>query len=174
MKVKQIRFLAFSAVIAALYAVFTYAAAFFNLAYGPIQFRFSEALNVLCLFTPAAIPGLTVGCLIANIFSFNPIDLVMGTSATLIAAVTMYALRNVKFFKYPFLSMLMPVIANGIIVGAEIVLFFTDGPATFAGFLIAAAEVAAGEAGVMFTLGTGLYYLIKNNPKMLNADYYKK
>lgn len=168
MKSSKIRFLAFSAVIAALYAVFTYAAAFFNLAYGPIQFRFSEALNALCLFTPAAIPGLTVGCLIANIFSFNPIDLVMGTSATLIAAVSMYALRKVKIGSFPFLSLLCPVIANGLIVGAEIVLFFTDGPASFAGFWIAAAEVAAGEAAVMFTLGTGLYYLLRNNPSILN------
>lgn len=168
MKSSRIRFLAFNAVIAALYAVFTYAASLLNLAYGPIQFRFSEALNVLCLFTPAAIPGLTVGCFIANIFSY-PIDLIMGTSATLIAAVTMYLLRNVKFFKYPFLSMLMPVIANGLIVGAEIVFFFTDGPATLAGFLIAATEVAAGEAAVMFTLGTGLYYLLKSNPSILNV-----
>lgn len=166
---KRIKFLVFSAVIAALYAVFTYAAAFFNLAYGPIQFRFSEALNVLCLFTPAAIPGLTVGCLIANIFSFNPIDLVMGTSATLIAAVFMYLLRNVKFFKFPFLSMLMPVISNGIIVGLEIALFYTEGGASLTGFLIAAAEVAVGELAVMFILGTALYYLLKNNRNILNS-----
>lgn len=167
---KKIRFLVFSSIIAALYALFTYAAAFFNLAYGPIQFRFSEALNVLCLFTPAAIPGLTVGCLIANIFSFNPIDLVMGTSATLISAVFMYLLRNVKIKSFPFLSLLMPVIANGIIVGLEIALFFTEGGASLTGFLVAAAEVAAGELAVMFTLGTALYYLLKNNPKILNIN----
>lgn len=168
MSSKKVRFLVFSAIIAALYAVFTYAAAFFNLAYGPIQFRFSEALNVLCLFTPAAIPGLTVGCLIANIFSFNPIDLVMGTSATLIAAVTMYLFRNIKIFKYPLLAMLMPVIANGLIVGAEIAIFFTEGGASFTGFLVAAAEVALGELAVMLTLGTALYYLLLKNPKILN------
>ncbi len=168
MKSKNLKFLTFSAVIAALYAVFTYAAAFFNLAYGPIQFRFSEALNVLCLFTPAAIPGLTVGCLIANIFSFNPIDLIMGTSATLIAATTMYFLRNVKIGKFPLLSMLMPVVANGLIVGAEIAIFFTEGGASLTGFLVAAAEVALGELAVMLTLGTALYFLLLKNPKMLN------
>ncbi|MBR4761458.1 MAG: QueT transporter family protein [Clostridia bacterium] len=168
MNSKKIRFLVFSAVIAALYALLTYAAAFFNLAYGPIQFRFSEALNVLCLFTPAAIPGLTVGCLIANIFSYNPIDLIMGTSATLIAAVAMYLFRNVKLFKFPFLSMLMPVIANGVIVGAEIAIFFTDGGASLAGFWIAAVEVAAGELAVMFTLGTMLYYALKSKPDILD------
>lgn len=168
MNSKRVRFLVFSAVIAALYAVFTYAAAFFNLAYGPIQFRFSEALNVLCLFTPAAIPGLTVGCLIANIFSFNPIDLVMGTSATLIAAICMYFLRNVKILKYPLLSMLAPVVANGVIVGAEIAIFYTKGGASLTGFLVAAAEVAAGELAVMLTLGTALYYLLLKNPSILN------
>ena len=170
MNSKKVRFLVFSAIIAALYAVFTYAAAFFNLAYGPIQFRFSEALNVLCLFTPAAIPGLTVGCLIANIFSFNPIDLVMGTLATLIAAVTMYLLKNVKIGSFPFLSMLMPVISNGIIVGLEIAIFFTDGGASLTGFLVAAAEVAFGELAVMMTLGTALYYLFLKNPSILKID----
>ncbi len=66
---KKVRFLALSAVIAALYAVLTYVAAALNLAYGAVQFRFSEALTVLPVFTPAAIPGLTVGCLIANLGS---------------------------------------------------------------------------------------------------------
>ena len=64
---KKVRFLALGAVIAALYAVLTYVAAAVNLAYGPVQFRFSEALTVLPVFTPAAIPGLTLGCVIANL-----------------------------------------------------------------------------------------------------------
>ena len=59
---KKVRFLALGALIAALYAVLTYVAAAVNLAYGPVQFRFSEALTVLPVFTPAAIPGLTLGC----------------------------------------------------------------------------------------------------------------
>ena len=163
----KIRFLVFSAVIGALYAVFTYAAAFFNLAYGPIQFRFSEALNVLCLFTPAAIPGLTVGCLIANIFSFNPIDLIMGTSATLIASVFMYLSRNIKIKSYPLLAMLIPVFANGIIVGSEIAIFYTEGGASLTGFWVSAAEVSLGELAVMLTLGSALYYLFLKNPKIL-------
>ena len=65
----------------------TYVSNIWNLAYGPIQFRISEVLAVLPVFTPAAIPGLTIGCLIANIFSFNPIDMVFGAAASLIAAV---------------------------------------------------------------------------------------
>ena len=57
---KKVRFLALGAVIAALYAVLTYVAAAMNVAYGAVQFRFSEALTVLPVFTPAAIPGLTL------------------------------------------------------------------------------------------------------------------
>lgn len=68
-KTSKVRFLALSAVIAALYAVLTYAAAAMNLAFGAVQFRFSEALTVLPAFTPAAIPGLAVGCLISNLAS---------------------------------------------------------------------------------------------------------
>ena len=68
---KKVRFLALGAVIAALYAVLTYVAAAVNLAYGPVQFRFSEALTVLPVFTPAAIPGLTLGCVIANLGSLS-------------------------------------------------------------------------------------------------------
>ena len=63
----KVRFLAQGAVIAALYAVLTYLAAAMNLAYGPVQFRFSEALTVLPVFTPAAIPGLALGCFLSNL-----------------------------------------------------------------------------------------------------------
>ncbi len=76
-----------AALIAAVYAALTYAAAAAGLAYGEVQFRFSEALTVLPLFCPAAIPGLTVGCLVSNITStINPVDMVVGTLATLCAA----------------------------------------------------------------------------------------
>ena len=57
-----------------------------NLAYGSIQFRFSEALTILPIFTPAAVPGLAIGCLIGNLASPYPLDLVFGTAASLIAA----------------------------------------------------------------------------------------
>ena len=65
----SVRFLTESAVIAALYAAATYLSAAFSLAYGPVQFRLSEALTVLSTLTPAAIPGLTIGCIIGNISS---------------------------------------------------------------------------------------------------------
>ena len=85
-----------------------------------VQLRVSEVLTMLAVYTPAAIPGLTVGCVLANISSLSvlgPYDMIFGSLASLLAAVLMDALRNVRFFKLPILSALMPALANGIIVG---------------------------------------------------------
>ena len=95
---KKVRFMAVSAVIAAMYAGLTYLAAAVNLAYGPVQFRFSEALTVLPAFTPAAVPGLALGCFIANLTSpFGAVDWVFGTLASFVAAVGTLALSRVRF-----------------------------------------------------------------------------
>ena len=92
---KSTLFLTRAAIIAALYAALTYAASVVGLAYGPIQFRFSEALTVLACFTPAAVPGLTVGCFLGNLgSSLGPIDWVVGTAATLLAALCTYFTRK--------------------------------------------------------------------------------
>ena len=114
-------YLARGAVIAAAYAVLTLAAAAWNLAYGPVQFRFSEALTVLPMFTGAAVPGLTLGCLLANLFSgYGVYDLVFGTMATLIAALLSRAVRNVRWRGIPVLVPLPPVLVNALMVGLEI------------------------------------------------------
>ena len=98
----SVRFLTESAVIAALYAAATYLSAAFSLAYGPVQFRLSEALTVLSTLTPAAIPGLTIGCIIGNISSPMGIwDVLFGSAATLLGAVTGRMLRNVQIKKLP-------------------------------------------------------------------------
>ena len=77
-----------AAIIGALYTVLTLLSASMGLAYGAVQFRFSEALTLLPLFTPAAIPGLTVGCIVSNIFSsVTPLDTIIGSAATLLAAI---------------------------------------------------------------------------------------
>ena len=84
-----------AAVIAALYAALTYLASVFGIAYGNVQFRFSEALTVLALFTPAAIPGLTIGCFIGNLGSpFGIMDVILGTLATFLAAYFTYVTRK--------------------------------------------------------------------------------
>ena len=87
MKNKKVYSLVSGAVIAALYAALTYVASSVGLAYGAVQFRFSEALTVLAALTPAAIPGLTIGCFLANLGSpYGIVDIVCGTLATLVAA----------------------------------------------------------------------------------------
>ena len=155
-----------AALIAALYAVLTYACAALGLAYGEVQFRFSEALTILPLFCPAAIPGLTIGCLLSNILStINPIDMVVGTLATLLAAIFTRMLRNVTVKQYPLLSLLMPILFNGVFVGAEIAYFAGDGVFMQA-FVPASLSVAAGEAAVVLILGTVLWAVIRKHEKL--------
>ena len=128
MNKRKTDFVVKSAVIAAIYAGLTYFAAILNVAYGGIQFRFSEALTILAVFSPASIPGLTIGCFLGNITSpYGLVDIVCGTLATLIAAVLSYKTRNIKFKDLPLLSALFPVISNAIIVGLEITLFMPEG-----------------------------------------------
>lgn len=153
-------------VIAATYVALTYLSAAFGLAYGPIQFRVSEALTILPIFTPAAIPALTIGCFISNLTSFNPIDLIFGTLATLLAAlITRYA-RNITVGKFPVISFLAPVIMNALLVGLEIAIFYLDG-FTIAGFLISALEVGIGELLVLLIIGTPLWLGLRNKAPLL-------
>ena len=163
MKKTKIKFLVESALIAALYAGLTYLMSVFNLAYGPVQFRISEALCILPVFTPAAIPGLTVGCFIANILSFNPLDMIFGTAASLIAALLTYALRNIRFKGVPWLSLLPPVLVNAVVVGLEIAFFYTEGGASMVGFLFNALTVGLGQLVVCYGLGIPLYFIVKRS-----------
>lgn len=112
MKNKQIMYLSQAAMIAAIYVVLTLLANALGLANYAIQVRFSEALTILPFFTAAAIPGLTIGCLLSNIFTFcAPLDILFGTLATLIGALGTYALR-----RFEWLAPLPPILANTIIV----------------------------------------------------------
>lgn len=143
------------ALIAAIYAALTYAVA--PLSFGATQFRISEALTVLPVFTPAAISGLSIGCIIANIGSpYGPIDIVLGSLATVLAALMTRLTRNIKFKNIPLLSLIFPTIFNGIIIGAEIMMF-TPGQAGIVGFFTSASGVALGEVVVCYTLGILLY-----------------
>ncbi|MCH5190123.1 MAG: QueT transporter family protein [Oscillospiraceae bacterium] len=152
-----------SAVIAALYAALTAVSSIFGLAYGPIQFRVSEALCVLCAFTPAAIPGLTIGCLISNLSSpYGAVDIIVGTLATLLAALLGYFVRKVQFKGVPLLTLLMPAVFNGILVGAEIVYLAPEG-FQWQAFLISGLEVAIGEIAVCYTLGVMLCKAIQKS-----------
>ena len=149
-----------AALIAALYAALTYAASFLNLAYGSVQFRFSEALTVLACFTPAAVPGLTIGCFIGNLNSpFGILDIVLGTLATFLAAYFTYAVRNVKSKIGYLLAPLFSTVFNAIIIGVEIAVFLPEG-ITWAGFAVSALQVGAGELAVCCLLGIPLRILL--------------
>ncbi len=156
---KNIRFLTHAAVIAAIYVALTHLQNFLlpGSATWFIQFRIAEALCVLAYFTPAAIPGLAVGCLLFNITYAGalPLDFVIGTLATVLATAAMWLTRKVSVKGYPLLGMLMPAFINALLVGWELTVYVGGG------FCLNAACVAAGELGVLLTLGTILYYAIK-------------
>ena len=153
------KYIASGAIMAAMYVALTYLQNFLipNSASFAIQFRASEALCVLALFTPAAIPGLTIGCLLFNL-SFAgalPLDPVVGTAATALATAAMYAARNIKIKNYPLLAMWMPALFNALLVGWELDLYIGGG------FWLNAVYVAIGEAAVLLILGTLLYYALQ-------------
>ncbi len=104
--------LAQACIIAALYVVLTWLAAGFDLASGAIQVRISEALTILPYFTPAAVPGLTIGCFLANLLLGSlPADIFFGTLATFFGAVGTRMLRNNRF-----LCAIPPIVSNMVIV----------------------------------------------------------
>ena len=153
------RHLAHAAIIAALYAVLTH---FQNIllpgsATWAIQMRLSEALCVLAFFTPAAAMGLAVGCLLFNLTfaAALPLDFLVGTIATYLAAKAMWLTRNITVGKLPLLGMLMPALFNAILVGWELTVYIGGG------FAINAVYVALGELIVLLLPGSALYLLMK-------------
>ncbi len=116
----NIRFMSQSAAIAATYIVLTLLTNIFGLANGVIQVRFSEALTILPIYTPAAIPGLFLGCLIANLMtgSIAP-DIIFGSLATLIGAVFTYLLRKRKW-----LAPVPPIVSNTLIIPFVLAFFY--------------------------------------------------
>ena len=155
----RIRYWTHAAIIAALYAVLTHLQNFIlpGSASWAIQCRLSEALCILAFFTPSAIPGLTVGCLIFNI-TFAPalpLDWLVGSLATLLATAVMWAVRSIRMHGYPLPGMLMPAVFNALLVGWELSVYIGGG------FWLNAAYVAIGELIVMFSFGSVLYFVLK-------------
>ncbi len=112
MKKNKVLFLTQAAMIAALYVVLTFVSNAFGLASGAIQIRISEALTILPYFTPVAVPGLFIGCIISNLLTGCALfDVIFGSLATLLGAVGTRLLRRVKW-----LAPLPPIIANTVIV----------------------------------------------------------
>ena len=153
--------LAVAAVIAAIYTVLTLFPGLNILAFGSLQFRVSEVLCVLPLFTPAAIYGLTIGCFVSNIMSTaGVLDIVFGTVATLLASVCTYRMRRLPAA----VALIPPVVFNGVIVGWMITYFYTDTAGRFTEILLLnMSTVALGEFGVCYALGLPLVSYLKKH-----------
>ena len=108
----KVKYITQAAIIAAMYTVLTFVANMFGMANGIIQVRISEALTVLPFFTPAAIPGLFVGCLLSNFLTGTVmLDTIFGSLATLVGAIGTYLLRKHKYF-----VSVPPIVANMIVI----------------------------------------------------------
>lgn len=156
-------------VVAAIYVVVTLLIA--PVSYLSVQFRLSEALMLLCFYHKDHILALSVGCLIANIFSpVGAIDVIVGTLATVIAAVLIYLFRKKGSLSRMLICSLFPVITNGIMVGAEITLM-SDEPVSF---WLSAGGVALGEVVSITIVGTILFRIFEHNQVlmgMIEKDY---
>lgn len=155
----------YGALIAALYVVLTHLQnlIFPDSANFAIQFRASEALCVLAFFTPSAIVGLSVGCFLFNLTggAALPLDFLVGSLASAGAAVSMWKLRRVTVKGYPLPGMLMPALWNAVLVGKELSVYVGGG------FTVNALCVGIGEAAVLLTLGTVVYYAVKAHRRHL-------
>ena len=133
-----------AAVIAALYVVLTLP--FGQIAFGPIQFRIGEILTLLPFFTPWAIPGVTVGCLISNLLFSTVWDVLFGSSATLIAAWFTHKSKHLL------VAPIWPILFNGLLIGTMIAVLNLE-PFAIMPWLLIMGEITASEFVVCFGLG---------------------
>lgn len=154
MNKKNIHLLTQAAMIAALYVVLTFVANAFGLANYAVQVRFSEALTILPIFTPAGIPGLFIGCLISNILTGCAIpDIIFGSLATLIGAFGTRALKSNRF-----LAVLPPIAANAIIVPLILKYAYGLEPLWFSFLTVTAGEIiSCGVLGLLLAFALNKY-----------------
>lgn len=162
MRSKQLLRVTYGAMIAALYVLLTFVGA--PLASGAIQVRFSEALCVTAFFTPAAVPGLAVGCLLANLLLGAPVwDVLFGTLATLLGAAGTWFLR-----RRPVLALFPPVLANALILPAVIAYStMAAEDVTPALLTLYALSVGAGETVSCVLIGLPFEKLLDNHRERL-------
>ncbi|MDE5820122.1 MAG: QueT transporter family protein [Lachnospiraceae bacterium] len=154
MKNKRILFLTQAAMIAALYVVFTLIAAALGLSSMQVQIRFSEALTILPYFTPSAIPGVFIGCLLSNILAGGALlDIIFGSLTTLAAAVGTYLLRRQKW-----LAPVPPIVANTLVIPFVIKAAYGIGPVWLSFITVGAGELlSAGVLGMLLLLALEKY-----------------
>jgi uncharacterized membrane protein len=150
-----------AAMIAAVYVALTYAT--YEISFLGTQFRISEALTVLPFFIPAAVPGLFVGCLIANVVSpLGPLDMIFGPLATLLAAILSMKCRKLWMVPLP------PIAVNAAVIGAILYYYIGGAP-----FWVFAASVGLGQAGVLFLLGTPLMLWLHKTKLIQKLGYHE-
>ena len=159
---KKVLYLTYAAVIAALYVVLTFVCNAFGLASQAIQVRFSEALTILPYFTPAAVPGLFVGCLLSNIMTGGALpDIVFGSLATLIGAVLTRKLR-----KYKWMAPLPPIVANAILIPPVLLFAYGIKPLWFSFVTVTIGEIiSCGVLGMLL-----LFSLQKYAKRIFSAE----
>lgn len=158
MQNKKTLFLAQAAMIAAVYVVLTYV--FRPFSFGEIQVRIAEALTILPVFTPAAIPGLFIGCLLGNFLGGALIpDIIFGSLATLIGAFFTWKLRDA----HPFLAPIPPILANTIVV--PFILRFAYGINLPIPLMML--TVCIGEVLSCGVLGLLLYYALRSRKDVI-------
>ena len=159
----SLRNLLLNAAVAALYAAMTLALA--PISYGPIQVRLSECLTLLAFYSGQWIPGLALGCLIANLGSpFGVTDMLVGTLATFLSVSLMRFGRNI------FLASLFPVVMNGVLIAGEL-LYLSEIPQDAVSVLGTMAYIGAGEFVAVSLIGPVIFRLLLKNP--LIASYIK-
>lgn len=164
---RSLRRLVEGGVIAAMYTALSLCLA--PLSFGPVQLRVAEMLTLLPVFTPAAVPGLAVGCAITNAVGLTmganvagAWDILCGTLATLAAAIVTRLWRNVRIKGLPVPAALPPILFNGIVVGLELTLVLFPS-FTWPLFLVTAGQVAAGQAVVCLVGGMLLCGLLERS-----------
>ncbi len=156
---RKTRNLAHGAILAALYAALTHLQnlIFPGSASWAVQLRLSEALCVLACFTPAAIPGLSLGCGLFNLAfaAALPLDALTGSLATLLATFCLRRTRRLTLWGLPLPGMVLAALSNALLVGWELTVYVGGS------FPLNALYVGLGELAVLLSAGSGLYYLIR-------------
>ncbi len=156
---RNLRRVVFSGVVAALYVILTLP--FAQFAFGPVQFRMAEILAVLPIFGMQWIPGVAIGCFLANLFNpgaLGPIDIIFGTLATVIAGFGSAFIGKKK----DILGIIPPILSNGLIVGFYLPFLLIENGSSvkFSAILVSIGEVTLSEAAVMVILGIPFLFLL--------------
>lgn len=170
MRKNSLRRIVYGGIIAALYIALTLG--FAPISFGAVQFRVAEALTVLPFFMPEAVWGLGIGCFVSNMYTGNVFDVVLGTFATVIAAVITCRIgkrRGREFsLKKSWYAPLPAVVSNALIVGYTLTFLYVD--AVPGAFPVIALQVGAGELAVCYVMGIPLMYFFNRNKSLIDSS----